>query len=159
MDWQQVMRMALDEASWAAKVGDVPVGAVLLDAKGAVLAENHNRREVEHDPTAHAEILVLREAAHRLGGWRVVGGTLVVTLEPCAMCAGASVLARIDRIVMATLDPKAGAIESVYQLARDSRFNHQIEIVSGVLADEAQAQLTQFFQTRREYHKMTRRGV
>ncbi len=147
--WQASMQMALDEAALAARSGDVPVGAVLLDEYGAVLAHNRNRREVNHDPTAHAEILVLREAAERLGGWRLAGCTLVVTLEPCAMCAGAIVLSRIQRLVIGALDPKAGAVESVFQITNDSRLNHQVEVVSGVMADTASEQLKQFFRDRR----------
>jgi tRNA(adenine34) deaminase len=147
--WQASMQMALDEAALAAQSGDVPVGAVLLDEYGAVLAHNRNRREVNHDPTAHAEILVLREAAERLGGWRLAGCTLVVTLEPCAMCAGAIVLSRIQRLVIGALDPKAGAVESVFQITNDSRLNHQVEVVSGVMADTASEQLKQFFRDRR----------
>ncbi len=147
--YQASMQMALDEAFLAAQSGDVPVGAVLLDGHGAVLAHNHNRREVNHDPTAHAEILVLREAAERLGGWRLAGSTLVVTLEPCAMCAGAIVLARVQRLVIGALDPKAGAVESVFQLTNNSRLNHQVEVVSGIMADTASEQLKQFFRARR----------
>ena len=149
MDWQEAMLMALHEASIAASTGDVPVGAVLLDRDGSVLAKNHNRREVNHDPTAHAELLVLKEAAKRVGGWRIPGATLVVTLEPCAMCAGAVVLARIARLVIATMDPKAGAVESVYRLTVDARLNHQVEVVTGVLADDASTQLKVFFKERR----------
>ncbi len=149
MDWQEAMLMALHEASIAAGTGDVPVGAVLLDRDGSVLGKNHNRREVNHDPTAHAELLVLREAARRVGGWRIPGATLVVTLEPCVMCAGAVVLARIARLVIATMDPKAGAVESVYRLTADARLNHQVEVVTGVLADDASTQLKAFFKERR----------
>ncbi len=144
------MQMALEEASLAASCGDVPVGAVLLDGHGAVIARNHNRREVNRDPTAHAEILVLREAGDRMGGWRIPGATLVVTLEPCAMCAGAIVLARIERVVIGARDPKTGAVESLYQLTRDARLNHQVDVVSGILADDASRQLKQFFRARRD---------
>ncbi len=149
MDWHQAMRIALDEAAAAVRVGDVPVGAVLLDASGMVLAKNRNRREVDRDPTAHAELLVLREAAKRLGGWRLSGATLVVTLEPCAMCAGAAVLSRLARIVVGALDPKSGAVESLYRLTADERLNHSVEVISGILADEAAAQLRAFFRERR----------
>ena len=149
MDWQEAMRLALDEASRASRVGDVPVGAVLLDGAGAVVAVNHNRREVDNDPTAHAEMLALREASRRLGGWRTLGTTLVVTLEPCAMCAGAILLARVSRIVIGALDPKAGAVVSVYQMLTDTRLNHQVVVETGVLGDEASQLLKQFFQARR----------
>ncbi|NMP24480.1 tRNA adenosine(34) deaminase TadA [Sulfobacillus harzensis] len=150
MDWTAPMRVALDEAAMAARSGDVPVGAVLLDSQGRIIARNHNRREANLDPTAHAEILVLREAGAKLGGWRVPDATLVVTLEPCAMCAGAIVLARIARLVIGTLDPKTGAVASLYQLANDSRLNHQVEVVAGVLQEEASQQLKNFFSERRK---------
>lgn len=149
MNWEGSMRLALDEAAIAARDGDVPVGAVLLDPDGGVLARNHNRREVNRDPTAHAEILVLREAGQQLGGWRIPGATLIVTLEPCAMCAGAIVLARIARLVIGTLDPKTGAVVSLYHLTNDLRLNHQVDVVAGVLADEASQQLRSFFHQRR----------
>jgi tRNA(adenine34) deaminase len=149
MNWHEAMVLALDEARTAARAGDVPVGAVLLNADGIVLASNHNRREADGDPTAHAEMLVLREAARRLGGWRALGATLVVTLEPCAMCAGAIVLSRIARIVIGALDPKAGAVVSQYQLVSDPRLNHQAAVETGILSDEASQLLKQFFQARR----------
>jgi len=150
MDWVIGMQLALEEASMAASSGDVPVGAVLIDHQGTVVAKNHNRREVNCDPTAHAEILVLREAGKRVDGWRIPGATLCVTLEPCAMCAGAIILARIERLVIGTLDPKTGAIESLYRLTADERLNHQVEVISGVLASEAAQQLKHFFRARRD---------
>lgn len=143
------MRIALDEAARAARSGDVPVGAVLLDGEGRLVARNHNRRESNLDPTAHAEILVLREAGMKQQGWRFPKATMVVTLEPCAMCAGAIVLARIERLVIGTLDPKTGAVVSLYQLGNDVRLNHRVEVVHGVLQDEASQQLKQFFRERR----------
>ena len=149
MDLSDWMRIAIEEGALAAQSGDVPVGAVLFDENGTILAKNHNRREADRDPTAHAEILVLREAGERLGRWRIPGATLIVNLEPCAMCAGAMVLARIKRIVYGAQDAKTGAIESLYQLTNDSRLNHQVEIVSGILADEASQQLKRFFRERR----------
>ena len=149
MTWHEAMQLAMEEAAQAAVNGDVPVGAVLLDSGGALVAQNHNRREVNHDPTAHAEVLVLREAAARAGGWRVAGATLVVTLEPCAMCAGATVLARIARLVIGTLDPKSGAVVSLYQLTQDARLNHQVDVITGVLQKETSEQLRAFFRERR----------
>jgi tRNA(adenine34) deaminase len=153
MDWQHAMTLALEEAAAAAHCGDVPVGAVLLDAAGQVIGRNHNRREQNHDPTAHAEMLVLREAADKHGGWRLLGTTLVVTLEPCAMCAGAMVLARIQRVVIGTPDPKSGAVVSLYQLTQDPRLNHQVEVVVGVRRDECAEQLKAFFRARRQAHE------
>jgi tRNA(adenine34) deaminase len=149
MDDTDAMRVALEEASLASRLGEVPVGAVLLDATGQLLAQNHNRREVLQDPTAHAEMLVLREGARQLGGWRLSGTSLVVTLEPCAMCAGAIVLARVARLVFAARDPKAGAVESLYRLTTDARLNHRVELVPGLLADESAEILKEFFRSRR----------
>lgn len=143
------MRQALRAAADAQRTGDVPVGAVVLDLAGAVLAEACNAREALADPTAHAEVLALREAARRRGAWRLDGCTLVVTLEPCTMCAGAAVLARVDRIVFAVDDPKAGAVGSLWDVVRDRRLNHRPEVVRGVLADEAADVLPGFFSPRR----------
>ncbi|MDA8193199.1 MAG: tRNA adenosine(34) deaminase TadA [Thermaerobacter sp.] len=143
------MRWALQEAQEAARAGEVPVGAVLLREDGTVLARNRNRRETDADPTAHAEMLVIREAARQTGGWRLAGATLVVTLEPCAMCAGAMVLSRIARVVYGADDPKGGAVRSLYQIADDPRLNHRLEVVAGVLCDEAAALLKEFFRERR----------
>src|SRR3954454_5293477 len=142
---EELMRMALGEAAAAIPGGDVPVGAVVVDAAGAVLAAEHHRREAERDPTAHAERLALRAAARSLGGWRLDGCTLVVTLEPCTMCAGAAVLARVARVVYGAADPKAGAVGSLWDVVRDRRLNHRPEVVSGVLADEAAELLREFF--------------
>jgi len=144
------MRRALDEARLAPAHGDVPIGAVVVDSSGDVVAADHNRREVEHDPTAHAEVLALRAAAARKGEWRLAGCTLVVTLEPCAMCAGASVLARVDRVVFGAFDEKAGAVGSLWDLVRDRRLNHRPEVVAGVLADESGDVLREFFDSHRE---------
>ncbi|HEX5630547.1 MAG TPA: nucleoside deaminase [Acidimicrobiia bacterium] len=149
-DFEAVMRIALDEARLAAAHGDVPVGAVVIDASGAIVAADHNRREETADPTAHAEMLVLRAAARLSGDWRLTGHTLVVTLEPCAMCAMAAVWARVDRIVYGAADLKAGAAWSLYNIPQDARLNHRCELVSGVLADEAAALLADFFAARRE---------
>jgi len=141
--------MALEEATAAIPGGDVPVGAVVVDAAGAVLATEHNRREAEQDPTAHAELLALRAAAASLGGWRLDGCTLVVTLEPCTMCAGAAVLARVARIVYGAEDPKAGAAGSLWDVVRDRRLNHRPEVVSGVLAHECGEILRDWFTSKR----------
>jgi len=142
------MREALVEAEAAAAHDDVPVGAVLVH-DGVAIARAHNRREADVDPTAHAELLALREGAHHLGDWRLSGCTLYVTLEPCAMCAGALVLARLGRVVFAADDPKAGAVGAIYDIPRDPRLNHTVEVVRGVLAEEAGALLRGFFTARR----------
>jgi tRNA(adenine34) deaminase len=147
--YERWMRAALAEAVLAPPGGDVPIGAVVVDEAGEVLGRGHNVREAEGDPVGHAEVLALREAGRAKGGWRLSGCTLVVTLEPCAMCAGASVLARVDRIVYAAADPKAGAVGSLWDLPRDQRLNHRPEVVPGILADEAAALLDNFFASRR----------
>ncbi|WP_067917859.1 tRNA adenosine(34) deaminase TadA [Actinomadura rubrobrunea] len=143
------MRLALAEARGAGEAGDVPVGAVVLDASGAVIGRGRNDRERTADPTGHAEIVAMREAASALGAWRLSGCTLVVTLEPCTMCAGAAVQARLDRIVYGAVDPKAGAVGSLWDVVRDRRLNHRPEVVAEVLADECGAVLTEFFTRRR----------
>ncbi|MFJ8990140.1 tRNA adenosine(34) deaminase TadA [Streptomyces sp. NPDC102279] len=143
------MRLALDEARLAVRDGDVPVGAVVLAPDGTtVLAAGHNEREATGDPTAHAEVLALRRAAARLGEWRLTGCTLVVTLEPCTMCAGALVQSRVERVVYGARDEKAGATGSVWDVVRDRRLNHRPEVVEGVLAVESAALLTGFFRDR-----------
>ena len=142
------MDMALDEARTAAQAGDVPVGAVVV-RQGKLVARAHNRREALGDPTAHAEMLALSQAARALGGWRLAGTTVYVTLEPCPMCAGALVLARVDRLVYAAADPKAGAIVSLYRLGDDARLNHRLKIAGGVRAEAASALLREFFRMRR----------
>ncbi|UWE14070.1 nucleoside deaminase [Actinacidiphila bryophytorum] len=140
------MRLALAEAEKATLTGDVPVGAVVLAADGTtVLARACNEREATGDPTAHAEVLAVRRAAEVTGEWRLTGCTLVVTLEPCVMCAGAIVQSRLDRVVYAATDPKAGAAGSLWDLVRDRRLNHRPEVVSGVLPDPAAALLSHFF--------------
>lgn len=148
-DDARLMREALAEARAALGTGDVPVGAVVVGRDGEVLARGRNAREATGDPTAHAEVLALRAAAERLGRWRLDGCTLVVTLEPCAMCAGAVVLARVPRLVLGAWDPKAGACGSVHDLVRDRRLNHRVEVVGGVLEDECGALLREFFAGRR----------
>lgn len=148
-DYRATMRLALAEAVQAGERGDVPVGAVVLDRGGAILASAGNDREASGDPTAHAEILALRAAAAARGHWRLTGCTLVVTLEPCTMCAGAAVLSRLDRVVYGAADEKAGAAGSLWDVVRDRRLNHRPEVVMGVLADECAALLTDFFVRRR----------
>lgn len=144
-----LMRAALAEAQAAAAGGDVPVGAVVADATGAVVGRGGNARERLGDPTAHAEMLALRAAAQATGSWRLTGCTLVVTLEPCTMCAGALVLARVGWLVFGTSDPKAGAAGSLYDVVRDRRLNHRPEVVGGVLQAECAAVLSEFFATAR----------
>ncbi|MCI0387083.1 tRNA adenosine(34) deaminase TadA [Streptomyces sp. CNQ085] len=139
------MRRALAEAARAPGTGDVPVGAVVLDPDGAVLGLGRNEREATGDPTAHAEVVAIREAARAVGEWRLSGCTLVVTLEPCTMCAGAIVLSRLERVVYGAVDEKAGAVGSLWDAVRDRRLNHRPEVVSGVLARECGALLTDFF--------------
>lgn len=143
------MRAALAEARLAQPAGDVPVGAVVLDGSATVVGRGHNQREEAADPTAHAELLALREAASTLGRWRLSGCTLVVTLEPCSMCAGAAVQARVDRLVFGAYDEKAGAAGSVWDLVRDRRLNHRPAVAGGVLADECGALLRDFFAGKR----------
>ncbi|MBA2729294.1 MAG: tRNA adenosine(34) deaminase TadA [Euzebyaceae bacterium] len=142
------MDRALAEARLAQAHDDVPVGAVVVQG-GRVVAQAHNRREVEADPTAHAEILALRAAAQALGSWRLDGCSLYVTLEPCTMCAGAVVLARLPELVYGAVDPKAGAAGSLFDLVREPRLNHRVQVVTGVLAEESGALLRTFFQSRR----------
>ncbi|MEO9322047.1 nucleoside deaminase [Nocardioides sp. C4-1] len=149
IDWRDPMRLALGEARAALATGDVPIGAVVLDAAGGVIGVGRNVREAEHDPTGHAEVVALRAAARRRGEWRLDGCTLVVTLEPCTMCAGAAVLARVDRVVLGAWDDKAGAVGSLWDVVRDRRLNHRPEVVGGVLADESSALLEEFFAARR----------
>jgi tRNA(adenine34) deaminase len=139
------MRAALDEARRAHESGDVPIGAVVLDPAGSVIGRGHNVRERDGDPTGHAELVALRRAAEATGEWRLAGCTLVVTLEPCTMCAGAAVLSRVDRLVFGAYDAKAGAVGSLWDVVRDRRLNHRPEVVGGVLADECSALLDDFF--------------
>jgi tRNA(adenine34) deaminase len=154
------MRLALAEARLAAagperaetalaEPQDVPVGAVILDEDGQVIARGHNRREADHDPTAHAEIVAMRQAARTLGSWRLAGLTLVVTLEPCTMCAGAITAARLGRLVYGAEDPKAGAVGSLWDVLRDTRLNHRPEVIGAVLAAECGDVLRDFFAARR----------
>ena len=144
------MREALELAGAARATSDVPVGALVLASDGDVIGRGANRREADSDPTAHAEVVALREAAIARGSWRLDGCTLVVTLEPCAMCAGAAVQARVARIVFGAFDEKAGAVGSLWDVVRDRRLYHQPEVVSGLLAAESAALLADFFATHRK---------
>ena len=143
------MRLALGEAQAALTTADVPIGALVLDAEGAVIGRGRNVREARNDPTGHAEVVALREAALAVGEWRLDGCTLVVTLEPCTMCAGAIVLARVATLVFGAYDEKAGAVGSLWDVVRDRRLNHRPEVVGGVLAQESTALLDGFFRDRR----------
>lgn len=143
--YDALMRQALDLALTAADSDDVPVGAIVVDADGVVIGRGRNTRERDADPTGHAEIVAIREAAAARGEWRLEGCTLVVTLEPCTMCAGAIVASRIERLVFGAFDEKAGAVGSLWDVVRDRRLNHRPEVVSGVLADESSTLLKQFF--------------
>jgi tRNA(adenine34) deaminase len=143
------MEAALGLAREAGEAGDVPVGATLLDGEGRLVAGDRNRREELTDPTAHAEMLVLSARSRELGDWRLTGHTLVVTLEPCPMCAGAAVWARLDRIVYGAADPKAGAAWSLYNIPQDRRLNHRVELIDGVMAEESQTLLEGFFASKR----------
>jgi len=147
--YDALMRQALDLAVAAADSDDVPVGAVVVDADGVVIGRGRNTRERDADPTGHAEIVAIREATAARGEWRLDGCTLVVTLEPCTMCAGAIVASRLDRLVFGAFDDKAGAVGSLWDVVRDRRLNHRPEVVSGVLADESSALLRQFFERHR----------
>ena len=149
LDYSQAMQIALVAAAEAGAAGDVPVGAVLLDDEGHVVATDRNRREELRDPTAHAEMLVLSSRAREMGDWRLNGHTLIVTLEPCPMCAGAAVWARVERIVYGAADPKAGAAWSLYNIPQDRRLNHRVDLIDGVLADESRRLLEDFFDDKR----------
>ena len=138
------MRIALEQAAQSAAIGEVPIGAVLVH-HGTIVAQSHNHRETWQDPTAHAEMIVIRESAKMLGRWRLIDTTLFVTLEPCAMCLGGIILARIPRLVFGATDPKAGACGSVLDFASNPRLNHRVEVAGGVLAEDSQRMLTQFF--------------
>ena len=147
--YSEWMRLALAEADAALRADDVPVGAVVVGPDGEVLGRGHNVREAEADPTGHAEVRALQAAARAVGEWRLAGCTLVVTLEPCTMCAGASVLARVDRLVYGADDPKAGAAGSLWDVVRDRRLNHRPEVTAGVRAEESATLLRAFFRAQR----------
>ena len=149
----EAMRLALTLAASAASHSDVPVGCVVLDPSGGLIGRGHNRREIDADPTAHAEVLALRDAARSLGHWRLPGCTLVATLEPCPMCAGALVNARVARLVYGCPDPKAGAVRTLFQLCEDPRLNHRVEVTPGVLAEESAELLRTFFRQQRALGK------
>lgn len=143
---EQLMRLALEEARMAFAAGEVPIGAVVVGPGGEVLGRGHNLRETLQDPTAHAEVLAIREAARNAGSWRLTGTTLYATIEPCPMCAGALVLARVERLVYGAADPKAGAVDSLLDVVRDERLNHRLEVAFGVLEDECAGLMRAFFQ-------------
>ena len=148
------MREALIEAQAARALGEVPIGCVIVhDPTGVIVGRGHNRRETDHDPTAHAEIIAMRSAGAAIGHWRLLDSTLYVTLEPCAMCAGAMVNARIPRVVYGCGDPKAGAVRSLFQLCEDSRLNHRLDVREGVLAEECSEILREFFREQRAQGK------
>ena len=149
VNWHTAMGTAIEKAGLAPKHGDIPIGAVLVDGDGEVVARDRNRREERGDATAHAEMLVIRQRSIDIGSWHLEGHTLVVTVEPCAMCAMAAVWARIDRIVYGASDLKAGACWSLFNIPQDARLNHHIDLVAGVRQDEARALLERFFADRR----------
>jgi tRNA(adenine34) deaminase len=149
------MRQAMAEATRAGELGEVPIGAVIVK-DGEVIGRGHNLRETSNDPTTHAEMIAIREAAARIGHWRLLDTTLFVTLEPCVMCMGAIILARIPRLVFGCRDPRVGAVGSIYDFSRDERFNHRVEVTEGVLADECSALLSSFFQDLREKKRRAR---
>jgi tRNA(adenine34) deaminase len=148
MENERFIKAALKQAAVAAKKGEVPVGAVVV-LDGRVVARAHNQRESKADPTAHAEMIALRRAANRLGGWRLGGCTLYVTLEPCPMCAGAMINARLDAVVFGAYDPKAGCCGTLYDLGSDSRFNHRVKVTGGVMEAACAKMLSDFFRDRR----------
>lgn len=145
----RLMGLALEEARASEQSADVPVGAIVTDAAGRVIGRGHNERQLRHDPTAHAEVVAIRQAAAELGDWQLHGCTLTVTLEPCVMCAGAIVAARLPTVVFGAWDDKGGAAGSVYDVLRDRRLNHRVEVFPGIRADECAALLLDFFATRR----------
>ena len=151
-DWELWMREAMAQAAEARALGDVPIGAVVV-REGGIVARAFNRRIIDRDPTAHAEMLAIRAAATALGDWRLEGCTMVVTLEPCCMCAGAIVLARMQRVIYGAADPKAGACGTLYDICRDNRLNHRLEVVGGVLADDCGRLLSDFFRAQRAIGK------
>ena len=148
----ELMAEAIGQAASAAAAGEAPIGAAIA-RDGRIIAAAHNRRQANADPTAHAELLAIRAAAAAIGDWRLSGCTMAVTLEPCCMCAGAIVLARIDRIVYGAADPKAGAVDTLYKLCSDERLNHRVQVVAGVRAERCGRMLSEFFQAQREMGK------
>ena len=151
-EFDELMGLAIEQARLAEAAGDVPIGAVIAK-DGEIIAAEHNRRIIDADPTAHAEMLAIRSAAEAVGDWRLDGCTLAVTLEPCCMCAGAIVLARLARLVYGAADPKAGAVDTLFQICTDERLNHRVEVISGVQAGECGQMLTEFFRAQRRMGK------
>jgi tRNA(adenine34) deaminase len=149
------MEMALEEAALAAREDEVPIGAVIVSREKGIIGQAHNQRELLHDPTAHAEMIAITQAAQALGSWRLENCILYVTLEPCPMCAGAIVLARLPMVIYGAADPKAGACETLYRLLSDPRLNHRSQLVSGVLAERCGAILSDFFAAKRREKKLS----
>lgn len=149
-DDEKFMRLAIEQAEIAGHMGEVPIGAVITDSSHKVISTGHNLREQTNDPTSHAEIIAIRKASEKLRSWRLEGATIYVTVEPCVMCIGAVILARIKRLVFGTKDPKAGAVISVYKLGTDSRLNHIVEITEGICEDECSKLLKDFFRNLRK---------
>ena len=149
---QRYMKIAIDQAAIAEENGDVPIGCIIV-YENQIIAKAYNQRQQLNDPTAHAEIIALTQAAEFIGNWRLHGCCIYVTLEPCPMCAGALVLARLDRLVYGCDDPKTGAVKSLYNITTNERLNHKLEVTSGILADDCSAQLSSFFQKRRIENK------
>jgi len=147
---RKFMLLAIEQAQLAGSIGEVPIGAVITDQNNNLISSGHNLRETNQDPTAHAEIIAIRQASEKLQNWRMEATTLYVTLEPCAMCIGAIVLARIDRLVFGARDPKAGAIYSVFNIGTDDKLNHSVEVIEGVCEAECSNLLKEFFKTLRE---------
>lgn len=147
---RKFMLLAIEQARLAGSIGEVPIGAVITDQNNNLISSGHNLRETNQDPTAHAEIIAIRQASEKLQNWRMEGTTLYVTLEPCAMCIGAIVLARIDRLVFGARDPKAGAIYSVFNIGTDEKLNHNVEVIEGVLETECSNLLKEFFKALRK---------
>ena len=148
-DDEKFMRLAIEQARIAGRIGEVPIGAVVTDGAGKVISSGYNLRESQNDPTAHAEIIAIRKAGEEYGSWRLEGSSIYVTVEPCVMCMGAIILARINRLVFGTRDPKAGAVFSIYEIGSDRRLNHTVEVTEGVCAGECSALLKDFFKTLR----------
>lgn len=149
-DDEKFMRLAIEQAEIAGRMGEVPIGAVITDSSQQPISTGHNLREHTNDPTAHAEIIAIRKAGEKFASWRLEGSTIYVTVEPCVMCIGAIILARIDRLVFGARDPKAGAVISVYNLGADSRLNHIVEITEGICEEECSNLLKDFFRTLRK---------
>jgi len=152
LEYEKWMKAAIEEAEKAWKIGEVPIGAVIV-RNGEIIGRGHNLRETAKDPTLHAEMIAIRQAAERLGGWRLIGCSLYVTLEPCPMCAGAIVQSRIEKVVFGASDPKAGCAGTLMNLLEDERFNHQAEVIPGVMAEQCGSLLTHFFRDLRERRK------